>query len=922
VNPILQLFFACVCVSGLAAGDPAAQPTGSASDPIVLREALVLPSVGVYGRTPIQRDAIQALLISDRWSAPRAGTAVQLPDGSAREWEAAAAGDDGVLKHPALNGGYAYFSVPCDAGQTMLLDAAGHSMVYVNGEPRAGDPYQHGYVRLPVRLRAGANEMLFHVGRGSLRAKLFEPKAVTQFDLGDTTLPDLITGRPADYWAAVMLINLTSEPIGSVSWTGAANDAAWCVQASLAGGEPVRTALPLIAPLTVRKVGFRVRGTAAQDAQACLLELKLLRRTGEQLDELDSATISLRVRRPDQTHKRTFRSDLDGSVQYYAVVPAAKGDQQSSISNEQSTSPTHHSPLTTHSDQPALILTLHGASVEAIGQADAYLAKSWAHVVAPTNRRPFGFDWEDWGRLDAIEVLRLAERELGTDPRRTYLTGHSMGGHGVWHLGATFPDRFAAIGPSAGWVSMWSYAGARREEAPSPVEQLLQCATTPGDTLALARNYAHHGVYVLHGEKDDNVPVAQARTMKQALAGLHKDFAYHEEPGMGHWWGKEGIPGTACVDWPPMWEFFQRHTIPRRDAVREIDFLTASPGVSAWSHWVGIETQIEPLKPSSVSIRQELAERRFIGTTKNVARLALDLDHVSPGKPVSVELDGQGPLQVAWPAAAANSKTNQIGDADAGAGSILGTQYSVRSTQYPAPKTQHPARGSAPTPTVRLQRIGERWVVADEPAASLKGPHRYGPFKEAFRNRMLFVYGTRGTPEENAWAAAKARYDAETFWYRGNGSVDVMSDWEFEAECASVPLNPKVRNPIADRNVILYGNADSNVAWEGLLKDSPAQVRRARVEIGDRVELGDDLGCLFVRPRPGSDIALVGVVSGSGVAGMRLTDRLPYFISGVAYPDCIVLGPETLDQGMAGVRAAGFFATDWGVASGQFAWSK
>ena len=26
-----------------------------------------------------------------------------------------------------------------------------------------------------------------------------------------------------------------------------------------------------------------------------------------------------------------------------------------------------------------------------------------------------------------------------------------MGGHGTWHIGTLFPDRFAAIGPSAGW---------------------------------------------------------------------------------------------------------------------------------------------------------------------------------------------------------------------------------------------------------------------------------------------------------------------------------------------------------------------------------------------------------------------------------------------------------------------------------------
>src|SRR5262249_31237873 len=139
---------------------------------------------------------------------------------------------------------------------------------------------------------------------------------------------------------------------------------------------------------------------------------------------------------------------------------------------------------------PALFLTLHGASVEALAQAESYHPKGWGHVVAPTNRRPFGFDWEDWGRLDALEGLALARRELKTDPQRTYLTGHSMGGHGVWHLGATFPDRFAAIGPSAGWVSFWSYAGARRPEKPTAVQELLLRAAAPSDTLALVRNYA------------------------------------------------------------------------------------------------------------------------------------------------------------------------------------------------------------------------------------------------------------------------------------------------------------------------------------------------------------------------------------------------------------------------------------------------
>ena len=189
-----------------------------------------------------------------------------------------------------------------------------------------------------------------------------------------------------------------------------------------------------------------------REAGEVALEVKLRARSGSPGEPLDAAKLPLRVRKPDQARKLTFRSEIDGSVQYYALVPASEPEVKGG------------------GTRPGLVLTLHGAAVEGIGQAQAYAPKPGLHLVAPTNRRPYGFDWEDWGRLDAIEVLDLARTSLGTDPRRTYLTGHSMGGHGTWHLGVTFPDRFAAIAPSAGWVSMWSYAGARRNDKAGPLD--------------------------------------------------------------------------------------------------------------------------------------------------------------------------------------------------------------------------------------------------------------------------------------------------------------------------------------------------------------------------------------------------------------------------------------------------------------------
>src|SRR5262249_43146969 len=153
------------------------------------------------------------------------------------------------------------------------------------------------------------------------------------------------------------------------------------------------------------------------------LQLRLVRKKGRKSEVLDTAAVDLGVRKAADTRKVTFRSDIDGSVQYYSLVPAKPTEDRA---------------------KPGLALTLHGAAVEATGQGGCYGPKRGRQGGAAPTRRPYGFDWEDWGRLDALEVLNLAQKDLGTDPRRTYLTGHSMGGHGTWHVGVTYPDRFAA----------------------------------------------------------------------------------------------------------------------------------------------------------------------------------------------------------------------------------------------------------------------------------------------------------------------------------------------------------------------------------------------------------------------------------------------------------------------------------------------
>jgi len=824
--------------------NPPSGPTATAA--IELREGLAVLLGGRDRRAAISTDPVAVQVVAGRWTMPRAGEAVADADGQARRWEVIKAGAGGEFARPF--GGYMAFAVSSPDGAAMMLEASGHAMVIVNGEPHVGDTYANGITRLPVRLRKGQSEFLFRGGRGRFKARLTVPKGPAFFDPADLTTPDLIAGEPIDTLVGIVVVNATE------SWR---DDLV--ITAKLPDGAETDTPVPTLVPLSVRKIGFGLKGSRPQGEGTWAIELKLRQKAqgsqgrDEPWETLDTSTITVRTRQTGQTHKRTFKSAIDGSVQYYAVVPALRRAADSKVS------------------RPGLVLTLHGAGVEAIGQAQAYAPKPGLHIVAPTNRRPYGFDWEDWGRLDAMEVLDLTERALGTDPRRTYLTGHSMGGHGTWHLGVNLPDRFAAVAPSAGWISMWSYAGARRVESQDPVDRLLARASAASDTLTLVRNLSQLGVYVLHGDADDNVPVGQARQMRKVLGEFHPDFAYHEQPGAGHWWG------SACVDWPPLFAFLEARTIPAVGTVRQVDFVTASPSISARAHWVTVEEQIRAFAPSTVHLAFDLPRLRFRGTTENVGRLVIDVgralgDQKTEG-PFAVEVDGQTIANL----------------------SVSTTSRSGR--------------------TIRLVRSGGTWSASQsEVPPARKSPSRQGPFKEAFRNRFLFVIGTKGTQEENAWGLAKARFDAEAFWYRGNGSVDVIPDTVF--------LDPRRVDEYRERNVIVYGHAECNAAWQSLLGESPVQVQRGGVRIGQRTATGDGLACLFVRPRPGSDGSSVGVVSGSGLAGLRLTDRLPYFSSGVAYPDCLLVDAKSLREGAAGVLAAGYFGGDWSVESGEFAWRE
>ncbi|MBS7256620.1 carboxylesterase family protein [Flavobacterium branchiicola] len=720
----------------------------------------------------------------------------------------------GVFNGKEMKSAFLFTEYNSPKEQIVILETTGGTRTYINGLPHEGDHYDFGYTLIPFKLKKGSNEFVYTKGRfGRVKSKIIVPSKSIQFTKRDLTLPDVINGEKDEKWAAVRIINATEKELKNL-----------VITAKLSSGETAVYATDAIIPLFVRKVKFKVPATKANFTGELKMELTLTDKSGKVIDKTE---IPIQQRSATVHHERTFLSKVDNSVQYYSIAPALGEGQK------------------------ALVLSVHGASVEARNQARAYKQKDWAHIVAATNRRPFGFNWEDWGRIDALEVLEEAKKVFHTIPAQTYLTGHSMGGHGTWFLGTTYPGKFAAIAPCASYpdISMYGFDKGDEMHDQNKAFESIKRSANSGRVKSLVQNLKQAGVYILHGDADSTVPISQVREMRQILGTFHPNFCYYEYPGGEHWYGDHS------VDWFPIFEFFKRQTIPANKEVKEIDFNTATPQVSSTDYWIKLQQQIVPFNFSNITAK--LDKEQITITTKNVSIMEVDLASLDLKDEISINIDDQ------------------------------------------IPKTPSDKKA-----ILALQ--GEKWTLINEINTSKKYADRQGGFKFAFNNNVVFVYATGGSATEREWYLNRARFDAETFYYRGNGSIDVIADKEFSLE------------KYKDRNVIIYGNASNNSAWKLVLKNSPIQIDNQQVKIGSKVLKGDDLAAYFVVPRNDSKTAMIGVVAGTAEKGMKATWANNYISGITGFPDVMIFKADLLLNGLPDMKVSGFFDNDWTAKSLEF----
>ena len=196
-----------------------------------------------------------------------------------------------------------------------------------------------------------------------------------------------------------------------------------------------------------------------------------------------------------------------------------------------------------------LVIALHGlggnedAFFDFYDRAPVTLAEQHGFLMAaPLGYRVDGFYGATMGSVppdaavrrrlelsekDVLEVVRLMREHYNVDANRIYLIGHSMGAIGTWHLGAKYPELWAALGPFSGTGS------------PDTAERMKAIPQI-----------------VVHGDADPTVNVSGSRAMVAELKRLGAEVTYIEVPGGNH-------TDVVVPNLPKVFEFLAAHRRPR-----------------------------------------------------------------------------------------------------------------------------------------------------------------------------------------------------------------------------------------------------------------------------------------------------------------------------------------------------------------------
>jgi pimeloyl-ACP methyl ester carboxylesterase len=268
--------------------------------------------------------------------------------------------------------------------------------------------------------------------------------------------------------------------------------------AGLADGETEATAVASSAEMKTQV--FRYLDSADADEAAGILKLIL---------SDPHATI-------DQTIG-IIQTERNYAPQPTGTIPGERIDVQERAYNAALSVPPTYQPTKSY----GLVVCLHGAGFTGEAYLERWQARLGDNYVLACPTTPMGAWFTRRAEELVLATIRSVQRRYHIDPDRVFLTGMSNGGIGAWVIGMHDAPLFAGIAPMAGGL-----------------DNVL---------LPFLANLRSTPIYIIHGAKDQVMPVELSRTITNELTRLGYPFVYREHDrehpmAGGHYFPREELP--------------------------------------------------------------------------------------------------------------------------------------------------------------------------------------------------------------------------------------------------------------------------------------------------------------------------------------------------------------------------------------------
>lgn len=173
----------------------------------------------------------------------------------------------------------------------------------------------------------------------------------------------------------------------------------------------------------------------------------------------------------------------------------------------------------------ALVVCLHGAGFTGEEYLERWRARLGDDYVLACPTYPSGAWFTRHAEELVLGTIRQARLRYHIDPNRIFLTGMSNGGIGTWLTGMHHASLFAGLAPMASGLD--------------------------GVLMPFLANLRNTPIYIIHGAKDQVMPVDLSRSIARELDVLGYPYVYREHQrehpmAGGHYFPREELPDLVA----------------------------------------------------------------------------------------------------------------------------------------------------------------------------------------------------------------------------------------------------------------------------------------------------------------------------------------------------------------------------------------